>query len=153
MHKFQIEVAASLVRAENNAHTDILKSIETFKGLESHKERFGAENLHPSEVLKDILDFTLEQEKLPLLFLDLKQHKQRLVLLSNPLFISQMLFEIEEQSLGLVFHNTISSYDSRFNKLAVLAIESTGAMGNGYVVIRAWENLNNPTPPLTPLNI
>ena len=154
MHKFQIEVATSLVRTENNAHTDILKSIETFKGLESHKERFGVENLPPDEVLKDILNFTLEQERLPLLFLNLKQHQQRLVILSNPLFISQMLYEIEEQNLGLVFHSTISSYDSRFNQLAVLAIETNGSMGNGYVVLRVWENVVVPSPPvLHPVNI
>ena len=153
MHKFQIEVAASLIRAENNAHTDMIKSIKAFKELETHQERFGAENLLPSEVLVDLIAFTLEREKLPLLFLDLKQHKQRLVIISNPMFISQLLFEIEEQNLGLVLNSTISSYDSRFNKLAVLAIEAEGSMGNGYVVLRAWENVVVPSPPLGQINL
>ena len=32
-------------------------------------------------------------------------------------------------------------------ELAILAIECAGAMGNGYVVLRAWENIVNPAPP------
>ena len=153
MHKFQIEVATSLVRAENNAHTDMVKSVELFKGLESHKDRFGKEHINPHDLLIDLLDFVLDQEKLPLLFLDHKKHQQRLVLISNPIFISQLLWEIGDKNLDLAFNSTISSYDSRFNTLAVLAIECEGSMGNGYVVLRAWENIDTPAPPLVPINL
>ena len=147
MHKFQIEVATSLIRAEHNAHTDMIKAVETFKEHDSHQDRIGKQGLDAEELLDELMDFATSRETLPFLFLDKEEHAQRLVVISNVLFINTLDWEIREKKLELVIKNTISAHDLRFRNLAILAIECTGAMGNGYVVLRAWENIVNPAPP------
>lgn len=147
MSKYLIESTASCIRAETNAVTDILSTINCYKETEiaDYKNRIVLEENDVEKFTGDLIEWTIQEENLAYSFLDQERDGIRMVLISDCVFADHFKDKIvpEFDSLSVI-KATIGVHDMRFQNTVVLALERDCSMGKGYTVLRAWTNLQFP---------
>ena len=137
MSYYAAEITASQVVASNLMMENLLETIRTYRDLEEYRDRINDNAVDFKALKKEMVDWYLIPHNLAWVMAADKHPTNRLVIITDPL--TELEFQIDSD-LPALSVKRIVLHQVQMQKQVILAIETNGDFGKGYVLLKAWTN-------------